>query len=431
MPENTLRHSIFTSARKSGNKGGIFVKTEKKTINSARLTETLNTFASFGKTANNGVTRLSLSKEDIDARTYFNEQCEALGLTVQLDDLGNMYAILPGKNPEKPPIFMGSHLDTVKKGGRFDGVLGVAAALEVVRSIIDQGIEPDTPVGIINFTNEEGARFEPSMMASGIIAGKFDKETMMKKTDPEGITFAEGLQASGFVGNKANRLDSARAFLELHIEQGPILEREQLEIGVVECVVGMCCYEIEITGKSNHAGTTPQTMRSDALTAANFCMTAFHQELTKLDSELVYTMGRFTVSPNIHTVIPNKVVFSIEARHKDESVIQEVERIIDTVVEEATLPSKATKLWGRDTVWFDSDVVNQVEQATTDLGYSHKRMVSGAGHDAQFIAGMVPTSMIFVPSAGGISHAEEEYTSWEECVKGATVLYETIQRLIN
>lgn len=405
------------------------MKTENLRINQDRLMDTLRDFAKIGETENKGVTRLALSKEDIQARTYFKDQCEALGLTVQWDDLGNMYALLSGKNPDQAPIYMGSHLDTVKKGGRFDGVLGVAAGLEVLRVMIDQGIEFNRPVGIINFTNEEGARFEPSMMASGIIAGKFDHCTMTKKIDESAMTFGEALELSGFKGSHANRLKQAAAFLELHIEQGPILEQRQLDIGVVECVVGMCCYEIDITGQSNHAGTTPQSMRQDALTAANHLMNILHKRLTRLDSDLVYTIGRFSVSPNIHTVIPNKVVFSIEARHKDEGVIKQVEAILSEVTNECSLPSNATKLWGRNTVWFNEQVVQQVEESTKALDYSYTKMVSGAGHDAQFIAGIVPSAMIFVPSAGGISHSENEYTSWEACGIGANVLLETVYRL--
>ncbi|WP_054709722.1 Zn-dependent hydrolase [Bacillus sp. JCM 19041] len=407
------------------------MKTEKLAINGKRLQKTLTEFAQFGRTANNGVTRLALSEEDIEARTYFRDQCEALGLQVRIDDLGNMYSLLPGKNPDKPPVYIGSHLDSVKRGGRFDGVLGVAAALEVIRTIVDHTIDVNTPIGIINFTNEEGARFEPSMMASGILSGKFDKETMFNKTDPEGVTFAEALRASGFEGKTENRLGEATAFVELHIEQGPVLEAGELKIGVVECVVGMCCYEIEITGTSNHAGTTPQRMREDALTAANVCMTAFHERLSKLDPALVYTMGRFNVYPNIHTVIPNRVVFSIEARHQDEQVIKEVETIISEVIEACPLESKATKLWGRDTVWFDPTIVKTIEEATQSISHLYKRMVSGAGHDAQFIASTVPTAMIFVPSIKGISHAEEEETPWEDCVNGTNVLLETVLKLSN
>ncbi|WDF03396.1 Zn-dependent hydrolase [Shouchella hunanensis] len=407
------------------------MKTGNLRINRDRLMNTLRDFAKIGETKNKGVTRLALSKEDIQARTYFKDQCEALGLSVQWDDLGNMYALLSGKNPDQPPIYMGSHLDTVKKGGRFDGVLGVAAGLEVIRVILDQGVELNRPVGIINFTNEEGARFEPSMMASGIVAGKFDVSTMIKKIDQSGVTFGDALELSGFKGSRAHRLNQAAAFLELHIEQGPILEQLQLDIGVVECVVGMCCYEIEITGQSNHAGTTPQSLRKDALTAANYCMNILHDRLAQLDSDLVYTIGRFSVSPNIHTVIPNKVVFSIEARHKDEAVVEQVEAILTDITNESPLPSKATKLWGRHTVWFDEEIVEQVEESTKALHYSYKRMVSGAGHDAQFIAGIIPTAMIFVPSAGGISHAENEYTSWEACANGASVLLETIYKLTN
>jgi len=200
---------------------------QKLLINGERLHQELERFANFGRTENNGVTRLSLSEEDRLVRDYFRSCCEELGLTVKVDDMGCMYATLAG-NENKPPIVLGSHLDTVKKGGRFDGVLGVVAGLEVVRTLVENGVKPNVPVTIVNWTNEEGARFEPSMMASGVIAGKFDKETMLKKKDAEGITFEEALQSIKYVGEVENRLKEATALLELHIEQGPILEKEAL-----------------------------------------------------------------------------------------------------------------------------------------------------------------------------------------------------------
>lgn len=406
---------------------------QKLLINGERLKNELERFADFGRTENNGVTRLSLSEEDRLVRAYFRSCCEELGMTVKFDDMGCMYATLEGIE-DKPPILMGSHLDSVKKGGRFDGVLGVLAGLEVVRTLVDHEIKPQIPITIVNFTNEEGARFEPSMMASGVLSGKFEKTKMLNSTDAEGHTFCETLQSIGYVGDVENRLKEGTAFLELHIEQGPILEQESLSIGVVECVVGMCCYEIEVNGKSNHAGTTPMTMRNDALFATNNIMTELRSKLAPLDEELVFTMGRINAYPNIHTVIPNKVVFTVEARHKNPEIIITVEEIIQSLVDfpnNEGCEIKTTKLWGRDTVWFDKEICNMFEQSANSLGYSNKRMVSGAGHDAQFIASYVPTAMLFVQSIDGKSHCEEEFTPYEDCEKGVNVLLDTVLTILS
>ncbi|RDZ17855.1 Zn-dependent hydrolase [Priestia megaterium] len=405
---------------------------QKVAVNGERLKNTLERFADYGRTPNNGVTRLALSEEDRLARDYFCSCCRDLGMDIKIDDLGCIYATLEGLE-DKPPVVIGSHMDSVKKGGRFDGILGVVAGLELVRTLVEHNIRPKVPITVVNFTNEEGARFEPSMMASGILSGKFQKDVMMKKTDVDGVTFEQALQSCGYEGDTSNRLTEASAFVELHIEQGPILEREAKSIGVVECVLGMVCYEIEVTGESDHAGTTPMDMRKDALFAANNLIAEARHELGRLDSNLVYTMGRMNVLPNIHTVIPNKVIFSLEARHTDEDVIASVEKIIQLLPDKAELSEgcevRVTKLWGRDTVWFDKTVCDEVEESVRSLGYSYKRMVSGAGHDAQFLASYIPTAMIFIPSVNGKSHCEEEFTPWEECEKGVNVLLETVIKL--
>ncbi len=406
---------------------------QKVAVNGERLKNTLERFADYGRTPNNGVTRLALSEEDRLARAYFCSCCRDLGMDIKIDDLGCIYATLEGLE-DKPPVVIGSHMDSVKKGGRFDGILGVVAGLELVRTLVEHNIKPKAPITIVNFTNEEGARFEPSMMASGILSGKFQKDVMMKKTDVDGVTFEQALQSCGYEGDTSNRLTEASAFVELHIEQGPILEREAKSIGVVECVLGMVCYEIEVTGESDHAGTTPMDMRKDALFAANNLIAEVRHKLGRLDSDLVYTMGRMNVLPNIHTVIPNKVIFSLEARHTDEDVIASVEKIIQSLPNQAELLEgcevRVTKLWGRDTVWFDKTVCDEVEESVRSLGYSYKRMVSGAGHDAQFLASYIPTAMIFIPSVNGKSHCEEEFTPWEECEKGVNVLLETVIKLV-
>lgn len=405
---------------------------QKMKINGERLQRTLEQFADFGRTELNGVTRLSLSEEDRQVRDYFKDCCEQLGMTVAIDDIGNMYATLPGIE-DKPPIVIGSHLDTVKKGGRFDGVLGIVAGLEIVHTFVDNKIKPRIPITVVNFTNEEGARFEPSMMASGILSGKFDKTVMMQKTDIQGITFAEALNAIGYAGGEASRLKEATAFLELHIEQGPILESEATSIGVVECVVGMVCYEFEVTGESDHAGTTPMDMRKDALFTTMDLINEARGLLGNLDEQLVFTIGRMNVYPNIHTVIPNRVVFTLEARHKDAEMIKQVEAIIQKLTEFSVSEEcqiQVNKLWERSTVWFDEDLLQLLEQSADELHYSYKRMVSGAGHDAQFIASYVPTAMVFVPSKNGKSHSEIELTEWDDCEKGVNVLLETVVRLL-
>ncbi|HWK23424.1 MAG TPA: Zn-dependent hydrolase [Ureibacillus sp.] len=397
--------------------------------NEKRLKESIVTFSQFGATEKGGVTRLSLSPEDIEARNYFIECCRELDMEIRVDDMANIYATLPGKT-SLPPIVLGSHLDSVIKGGKFDGVLGVLTALEAVNTIKESDIELDVPLTIVNFTNEEGARFEPSMMSSGVLSGKFDKSKMLKSTDKDNISFEEALKCSGYEGREDHRLKEASAYIELHIEQGPVLEAENIQIGVVEGVLGMVCYEIRVIGESNHAGTTPMKMRKDPLFLANHCITMLIEELGKIDEELVFTIGRMNVTPNIHTVIPNKVVFTIEARHKDPTNISKVEEIIHSLPQtESGCTIEKEKLWDRDTVVFDQEICNQIEKASIGYGYSSKRLYSGAGHDAQFIASYIPSAMIFVPSINGKSHCEEEETTFEDCVKGADVLLETVLNL--
>ncbi|MFF6015552.1 Zn-dependent hydrolase [Lysinibacillus fusiformis] len=397
--------------------------------NSRRLQELIEQFSQFGATENGGVTRLSLSDEDVLARNYFCECCEALGMDIHVDDMGNIYATLAGKK-DMPPIVMGSHLDSVEKGGRFDGVLGILTAIEAIRTIKENEIEVDIPLMIVNFTNEEGARFDPAMMSSGVITSKFAKEKMLQSTDKNGVRFHEALQASGYEGEQANRLKEALAYIELHIEQGPVLEAKQREIGVVEGVLGMVCYEITITGQSNHAGTTPMSMRKDPMIVASTLITELHEQLGKIDEQLVFTFGRLNVSPNIHTVIPNQVTFTIDSRHQNPEVMEQVEDILHALPETAGgCNIHPVKLWGRETVYFDTAICNEVERACQSFGYTAHRMFSGAGHDAQYMASMVPSAMIFVPSIQGKSHCEEEKTTFEDCAKGADILLETVLTL--
>ena len=393
-----------------------------------RLEDKIKTFSGFGDTGKGGITRFSLSQEALAAREEFVKRCKALGMEVVTDDMANVYATLPGEEG-LPAIMSGSHADSVRQGGNYDGILGVLTALEAVETIVVEKIPHHHPITVVIWTNEEGARFEPAMMSSGVITGKFDKEKMLASKDTEGITFKEALEASGYKGEECNRIDPAKciALLELHIEQGPVLEAEGIDIGVVEGVCGMINYEFTFTGQAGHAGTTPMLYRKDALYAAVKTIQYLHDELDKLDSKLVYTTGKISAHPNIHTIIPDIVKFTLDARHQDPRVIKQVLTIIEAipaVVEKCQ--TGYTKAWARDTVSFYTEYVDLIEKNAKELNYTTKRMYSGPGHDAQFLMEILPTTMIFVPSIGGHSHCEEEYTPVEACLKGANVLMNTI-----
>ena len=401
-----------------------------KECNVMRMDEKIKSFSRFGDTGNGGITRFSLSPEAIQARNEFKMRMEAIGASVVTDDMANMYATLPGSE-ELPAIATGSQLDSVKKGGNYDGVLGVLTAMEVLETIVNDKIPHRHPITAVVWTNEEGARFEPAMMSSGVITGKFNKEAMLKSEakDIPGYTFGEALQESKMAGNEKNRMNATNyaGLIELHIEQGPVLEYEGSEIGVVEGVCGMINYEFTFKGQAGHAGTTPMPFRKDALFAAVKTIQYLHDELDLLDHRLVYTTGKISAHPNIHTIIPDEVKFTLDARHQDPEVLKQVLKIISKIpatVEKCDVTYQ--EAWSRKTVTFTQELVDFVEKAAIQLGYSYKRMYSGPGHDAQFIIDMIPTAMIFVPSVDGHSHCELEKTDVEHCCKGANVLLNTI-----
>ena len=399
--------------------------------NLERMDDKVKTFSKFGDTGKGGITRFSLSAEALQAREEFCKRCSALGMSIVTDDMANIYVTIAGEE-NLPPIMMGSHLDSVRQGGNYDGVLGVLTGLEAAETIVLDKIPHKHPITVVVWTNEEGARFEPAMMSSGVVTGKFDKEKMLASKDTEGTTFKEALEASGYMGKEENRInfEKTKALVELHVEQGPVLEDEGFDIGVVEGVCGMINYEFTFIGQADHAGTTPMKYRRDALYAAAKTIQYLHDELDKLDGKLVYTTGKISAHPNIHTVIPDEVRFTLDARHQDPEVIKQVLEIIKNipaVVEKCD--ASYAKAWSRDTVAFFPEYVDFVEKSAEELGYKSKRMYSGPGHDAQFIAEFTPTTMIFVPSVNGHSHCEKEFTSIEDCLKGANVLLNTVLKI--
>lgn len=394
-----------------------------------RVENKIKTFSKFGDTGFGGITRFSLSKEAIKAREEFEKRMRALGANIERDDIGNIYATISGTKEDLPRIVMGSHCDSVKNGGNYDGILGVIGTMEVIETIILEKIQHKHPITAMIWTNEEGALYPPAMMSSGIVCGKFNKEKMLNSKNYKGKTFGEALKESGYIGDEKNRLNERdyMAMLELHIEQGPILEDENKEIGIVEGVVGMVNYKITALGKSDHAGTTPMKNRKDALLAATSIIRYLHEEFDKLDEDLVYTTGEIICQPNIHTIIPNLVEFSLDARHKDKEVIQKVIEVIKTMPKEFDgCKVEYKEEWSRNTVDFDINLIKLVQKSTDEYGYRSKNMYSGAGHDAQYVAEIIPTTMIFVPSKNGRSHCEEEFTALEDCVKGINVLLKTV-----
>lgn len=397
------------------------------------ISEKIRTFSKFGDTGNGGITRFSLSPEAQMARSEFKRRMEAIGAEVITDDLANMYATIPGSE-DLPAILSGSHLDSVRQGGNYDGVLGVLSAMEAAETIVRKQIPHRHPITVVVWTNEEGARFEPAMMSSGILCGKFTEESMLasEAVDRKGYTFGQALRESGFQGARSNRLqpEKCKALIELHAEQGPVLDAERTDIGIVEGVVGMVNYEFTFSGQADHAGTTPMKYRHDALYAAAQAILYLHQELDQLDEELVYTTGKISAHPGIHTVIPDCVKFTLDARHRNMEVLHQVEEVIQRMPQEiAGCRMSAVPAWKRASVGFRDTLIDAVQESAEKLGLSWRRMYSGAGHDAQYLCEIVPTTMIFVPSRDGHSHCEKEYTSDEAAKRGVDVLLNTILKI--
>lgn len=412
------------------------------TCDKNRMQDKITTFSKFGDAGHGGITRYSLSPEAHMARDYFKKRMEAIGAEIETDDMANMYATIPGSEPGLKRIVMASHCDSVRNGGNYDGILGVMGAMEVLETIAADKIPHRHPITAMIWTNEEGSLYPPAMMSSGVIcydylpadiAKKFKKEDMLasRSVIDKTSTFGEALDKSPYKGDKKNRLnpDDYAAMFELHIEQGPILEDAGNEIGVVTCVLGMFNYRIRFFGQSDHAGTTPMHKRQDALHAAAQALCYLHEEIDKLNRpELVYTTGEILCHPNVHTVIPDLIDFSIDVRHEDPELRAKVLDIVKSLEKKewARCRCEVEMAWQRDTVYFDKELVGYVQDSADELGIKNQTINSGAGHDAQFASYMMPTTMIFVPSKDGHSHCEPEYTAPEQCTAGASVMLNAV-----
>ncbi len=399
-------------------------------IDGRRLWDSLMEMAQFGATAKGGVKRLTLTDIDRQGRDRFRTWCEAAGLTVRVDAIGNMFAQRPGRDPDRLPVLFGSHLDSQPSGGKFDGALGVMAGLEVMRSLDDLGIVTEAPLELINWTDEEGSRFGHSLMGSGVWAGVYALDHAYGLTDPEGVTVRAALDGIGYAGPEPARPFAADAYFELHIEQGPILEREGSQIGIVTGAQAQVWYDAVVTGQDSHAGTTPPSTRRDALVGAAAVIGLVDRLMRTRGEDGRGTVGQLHVTPNSRNVIPGEVRFSVEFRHPDAA---EVDRLAAEFAPQAAALAAAagvsltlTELFRIPAQPFDASCVDLVRQAAARLGLAAREIVSGAGHDAVYVARHVPTAMIFTPCKDGLSHNETESILPEEAQAGCQVLFEAV-----
>jgi len=393
-------------------------------VDGDRLWESLMEMAQIGALPGGGCGRLALTDDDRRARDLFSRMCADAGCDLTIDRLGNMFASRPGRDPGLPPVAIGSHLDTQPHGGRFDGVYGVMAGLEVVRSLNDRGIETDAPIEIVNWTNEEGARFAPAMLCSGVYAGQFGLDFALSRTDSDGLSLEEELARIGYAGDEPCGAREIGAFLEAHIEQGPVLERHGQVVGVVTGGQGQRWYDVKVAGRDAHSGSTPMPGRSDALVATSRMVAAVREIALAHGPEGVGTVGELHVSPNSRNTIPGEVRFTVDFRHPDDSALSSMDKALNAAAEaETEAPVALDMIWHSPPVLFDSRCVGAVESASRRQEYPHRRMVSGAGHDACQVARRAPAAMVFVPCRDGLSHNEAEWAEPDHLAAGCDVLF--------
>lgn len=399
-------------------------------VDGDRLWSSLMEMGQVGK-GQRGVNRLALNEANKEARDLFTRWLGEEGLEVRIDHIGNIFGVRKGTDSDLLPMVVGSHLDTVKEAGVYDGALGVLSGLEIVRLLNGEDLDTERTLVVAAFTNEEGARFQPDMMGSMVFTGELDVETAWGASDDDGVTVKDELKRIGYLGNDELK---AGLFLELHVEQGPVLHKQGLELGGVEGVQGMAWWDGEYTGEANHAGTTPLHLRKDALLAAAELCIRLRETAEELGNGSVATMGRLLPKPDIRNVVPGGAFFTVDFRQYAEELYEEGQEIVADLIREVSrkhgLECSLTQTVDAKPVRFDAGIVELVERKSKELGLSYMRMHSGAGHDAQFMSRICPTAMIFVPSIGGRSHCPEESTLKKDCVNGANVLLNCVMECV-
>jgi beta-ureidopropionase / N-carbamoyl-L-amino-acid hydrolase len=403
---------------------------ENLRIDGARLWDSLMQMAKIGPGVAGGNNRQTLTDADGEGRALFARWCDAAGLELGVDAMGTMFARREGAEPDLPPVYVGSHLDTQPTGGKYDGVLGVLGGLEVVRSLDDLGIRTRHPIVVTNWTNEEGTRFAPAMLASGVFAGVHDLDWAHARTDAKGLSFGSELERIGWKGAEPVGGRAMRAFFELHIEQGPILEAEGREIGVVTHGQGLWWLQVTLTGRDSHTGSTPMAMRRNAGLGMARVTELVNTIAMESQPDAVGAIGQCDVFPNSRNVIPGRVVFTIDFRSPELAKLDRMKARLEAeaprIAEELGLGIEIEVAGHFDPVAFDPDCVGAVRRAAERLGYSHRDIVSGAGHDACWINRVAPTAMVMCPCVDGLSHNEAEEITPEWAEKGANVLFHAV-----
>ena len=403
---------------------------ENLRINGDRLWDSIHEMAEIGPGVAGGSNRQTVTDEDGEGRRLFQKWCEDAGMTMGVDQMGTMFMTREGTDPDALPVYVGSHLDTQPTGGRYDGVLGVLAGLEIARTLNDLNIKTKHPIVVTNWTNEEGTRFAPAMMASGVFAKQFTQEWAYDKEDAEGKKFGDELARIGWRGEEEVGSRDMHAFFELHIEQGPILEAEGIDIGVVTHGQGLSWTQVTITGKESHTGSTPMPMRKNAGLGMARVLDLVDEIAWSHKPDAVGAAGHIEVYPNSRNVIPGKVVFTVDFRSPQLAVIEDMEKRLKVgakkICDEMGLEIEFEKAGGFDPVEFDEKCVSAVRDAAERLGYSHRDLISGAGHDACWINRCAPTAMVMCPCVDGLSHNEAEEISKEWSTAGAEVLFHAV-----
>ncbi|QZI72988.1 Zn-dependent hydrolase [Pseudomonas protegens] len=395
-------------------------------INRERLWQSLMDLARLGATAKGGVCRLALTDLDRQARDLFVRWCEEAGCSVSVDGIGNIFARRAGRDPNRAPVMTGSHIDTQPTGGKFDGCYGVMAGLEVIRTLNDLGLETQAPIEVVVWTNEEGSRFPPCMMGSGVFAGKFDLAETLAKQDEQGLSVGAELRRIGYAGPRAVLGHPVGAYFEAHIEQGPVLEDRQTTIGVVMGCLGQKWFDLTLSGVEAHAGPTPMHLRKDALVGAAQVVSAVNRIAHAHQPHACGTVGCLSLHPGSRNVIPGQVQMTLDLRHlhadRLQAMVDEVRQVIEDSCRQHGLSFELSATADFPPLDFDPACVAAVRQGAEHLGLSHMDIVSGAGHDAIFIAELGPAGMIFVPCEGGISHNEIENAAPQDLADGCAVL---------
>jgi N-carbamoyl-L-amino-acid hydrolase len=396
-------------------------------IDADRFRERFESYSEFGATDDDGLHRLALSGADREARDRFVADIQAAGLDVRVDELGNVFGRYPGRNPDAAPVLVGSHLDSQPYGGRYDGQLGVLTALEAVQTIAESDVEPDRPLEVVNWTNEEGTRFQPSMMGSSGYVGFEDVDYLLAATDRDGAVVADELERIGYDGDEPCEPPEAgvHSYLELHVEQGPTLDDRDLPVAVVDGVYGMSWLRVTVEGQADHAGPTPMHARQDALAAATDAISEINRLPGRLSEDAVATVGEVSVEPNSINVIPARATFTVDLRSYDDDVVDRgVERIeaeVAAACDRHGVEAAVDRVSRHHSMAFSDRVRAAADRAIEATGVEATHLVSGAGHDAQHLQTLTDAGMLFVPSVDGRTHSEAEFTEWADCVAGARV----------